>query len=72
MDKSPMGRLLAWIKQLQCKVDNSYIRVDTFADVKLTGGPHFIQVDNDEENSGETTLYWWTGSQLQWVPTQTI
>jgi hypothetical protein len=30
----------------------------------------FYQVTADETNSGETTLYWWNGTKLNWVVTQ--
>lgn len=32
-------------------------------------GKRLVQITTDETNSNQTTLYWWTGTALQWIPT---
>lgn len=62
------------LKLLTALIELSSVDVtQTFAEVQASGeDARMILVLNDEENDGEATLYLWTGTELQWIPTQTV
>lgn len=40
----------------------------TFADIVMPTVKAFVQVEADETNAGQSTLYFFDGTALQWLP----